>query len=50
MADLTTRHVLTLGPDRVTKRFTSWDRGAHEREWRGPTLLAEYAPGLAPGR
>ncbi|MEU6116367.1 hypothetical protein ABZ840_17770 [Streptomyces sp. NPDC047117] len=48
MADLTTRHVLTLGPDRVTKRFTSWDRGEHEREWRGPTLLAEYAPGLAP--
>ncbi|MFI8998260.1 phosphotransferase [Streptomyces sp. NPDC053542] len=48
MADLTTKHAITFHADRVTKRFSSWDRGEHEREWRGLTLLAEHAPGLAP--
>jgi hypothetical protein len=32
----------------VIKRFRSWSQGEHEREWRALTLLAEYAPGLAP--
>lgn len=32
----------------VIKRFRSWDRGEHQREWQALTLLAEFAPGLAP--
>jgi hypothetical protein len=34
--------------DVVLKRFRSWDRGEHHREWRALTLLAQHAPGLAP--
>lgn len=34
--------------DLVVKRFRGCDQGKHEREWRALTLLAEYAPGLAP--
>jgi Ser/Thr protein kinase RdoA (MazF antagonist) len=37
-----------LGPATVVKRFRSWDLDQHRREWRALTLLAEYAPGLAP--
>ena len=43
----TTHHVEISG-DRVVKTFTSWDRGEHRREWRGLSLLHEYAPGLGP--
>jgi Ser/Thr protein kinase RdoA (MazF antagonist) len=32
----------------VTKRFLSWDRNEPLREWTALTLLAEFAPGLAP--
>ncbi|GAB3405337.1 aminoglycoside phosphotransferase family protein [Flindersiella endophytica] len=32
----------------VVKRFRSWDRGEPRREWEALTLLARYAPGLAP--
>ncbi|HMG61980.1 MAG TPA: aminoglycoside phosphotransferase family protein, partial [Streptosporangiaceae bacterium] len=32
----------------VIKRFRSWDRGEHAREWTALTLLVEHAPGLAP--
>jgi Ser/Thr protein kinase RdoA (MazF antagonist) len=32
----------------VVKRFRSWDRGEHQREWQALNLLAEFAPGLAP--
>ncbi|MGN6791588.1 MAG: phosphotransferase [Streptosporangiaceae bacterium] len=32
----------------VTKRFRSWDRGEHVREWTALRLLAEHAPGLSP--
>jgi aminoglycoside phosphotransferase (APT) family kinase protein len=32
----------------VVKRFRSWSRGEPAREWAALTLLAEFAPGLAP--
>lgn len=32
----------------VRKRFADGERGEAEREWRALSLLAEYAPGLAP--
>ena len=41
-------HVLDIGEDEVVKRFRSWDRGGHLREWQALTLLASYAPDLAP--
>ena len=43
-----TTHELVFEGDRVVKRFVSWDRGEHVREWRGLSLLARHAPGLAP--
>jgi hypothetical protein len=43
-----TTHVIDVGDDQVVKRFRSWDRGEHLREWQALTLLASYAPGLAP--
>ena len=43
-----TTHVLDIGEDEVVKRFRSWDRGEHLREWQALTLLASYAPDLAP--
>jgi hypothetical protein len=44
-----TTHVVDIAEDEVVKRFRSWDRGEHLREWRALTLLASYAPDLAPG-
>jgi Ser/Thr protein kinase RdoA (MazF antagonist) len=41
-------HHVELGETRVVKRFRSWSRGEHLREWRALRLLAEHAPGLAP--
>ncbi|WP_326636286.1 aminoglycoside phosphotransferase family protein [Streptosporangium sp. NBC_01755] len=41
-------HHLELGDEVVIKRYASWDRGEPHREWTALTLLAEYAPGLAP--
>jgi hypothetical protein len=41
-------HVIELGLAVVVKRFRSRDQDRHGREWRALTLLAEYAPGLAP--
>ena len=32
----------------VIKRFRSWNRGEHQREWQALNVLAEFAPGLAP--
>lgn len=32
----------------VTKRYTSWSRGEHVREWAALRQLHRYAPGLAP--
>jgi hypothetical protein len=43
-----TTHVIEVGDDQVIKRFRSWDRGEHVREWMALTLLASYAPDLAP--
>jgi Phosphotransferase enzyme family len=43
-----TTHVVDIGDDRVVKRYRSWDRGEHQREWQALTLLANYAPDLAP--
>jgi Ser/Thr protein kinase RdoA (MazF antagonist) len=43
-----TTHLVDIGEDEVVKRFRSWDRGEHLREWLALTLLASYAPGLAP--
>lgn len=41
-------HDLVFGATTVSKRYRSWERGEHDREWAGLTLLAEHAPGLAP--
>jgi Ser/Thr protein kinase RdoA (MazF antagonist) len=41
-------HLVEVADDLVVKRFRSWDRGEHRREWRALNLLAEFAPGLAP--
>jgi aminoglycoside phosphotransferase (APT) family kinase protein len=41
-------HTVELGPPDVTKRFRRGGRERCEREWRALTLLAAYAPGLAP--
>ena len=41
-------HELSVDGGRLRKRYVSWDRGEHEREWAVLTLLARYAPGLAP--
>ena len=43
-----TTHLVDIGDDLVVKRFRSWDRGDHRREWQALTLLASYAPDLAP--
>jgi Ser/Thr protein kinase RdoA (MazF antagonist) len=43
-----TTHVLDIGDDQVVKRYRSWNRGEHLREWQALTLLASYAPDLAP--
>ncbi|WP_405781611.1 phosphotransferase [Streptomyces sp. NBC_00859] len=48
MTDLTTTHSVDIGRTTVVKHYRSWDRGEPEREWRTLTLLARYAPGLAP--
>lgn len=41
-------HAVELRSTDVTKRFRRGDRERCEREWRALTLLATYAPGLAP--
>ena len=43
-----TTHVVEIDGDQVIKRFRSWGRGEHLREWQALTLLARYAPDLAP--
>ncbi|MEU3165552.1 phosphotransferase [Streptosporangium sp. NPDC006930] len=48
MAGQSSTHGIEMHPGRVIKTFESWDRGEHEQEWRALTLLAEYAPDLAP--
>lgn len=43
-------HEVTVdaGQGLVVKRYRSWSRGEPAREWAALTLLAEFAPGLAP--
>jgi Ser/Thr protein kinase RdoA (MazF antagonist) len=41
-------HEIEVEGGQVVKRFRSWGRGEPQREWRALTLLAEFAPGLAP--
>ena len=43
-------HEITVdaGQGVVVKRFRSWSRGEPAREWAALTLLAEFAPDLAP--
>jgi Phosphotransferase enzyme family len=41
-------HDVELRGEIVIKRFRSWSRDEHRREWRALTLLAEWRPGLAP--
>lgn len=43
-------HEITVDAGRgvVVKRYRSWSRGEPAREWAALTLLAEFAPGLAP--
>lgn len=43
-----TTHDIAITATRVVKRFRSCTHGEHEREWRALSLLARYAPGLAP--
>jgi hypothetical protein len=43
-----TTHEIAMTATRVVKRFRSCSDGEHEREWRALSLLARYAPGLAP--
>jgi hypothetical protein len=41
-------HAVEMADGLVVKRFCSWERGEHQREWQALKLLAEFAPGLAP--
>lgn len=41
-------HVLEMAGGHVIKRFRSWDRGEHQREWHALNVLPEFAPDLAP--
>lgn len=48
VADLQGTHSVEVRGDVITKRYKPDKPGAAEREWRALTLLARYAPGLAP--
>jgi Ser/Thr protein kinase RdoA (MazF antagonist) len=41
-------HEIEVDGSEVVKRFRSWEGDEARREWRALTLLAEFAPGLAP--
>ncbi|GAA1750583.1 phosphotransferase [Luedemannella helvata] len=41
-------HDLTVAGDLVTKRYTSWERDEHRREWTALVLVHEHAPDLVP--
>jgi hypothetical protein len=45
-----TTHVVDIGADQVIKRFRSWDRGEHLREWQALTLLPATRRALRPHR
>jgi hypothetical protein len=41
-------HGVTISGSTVVKRFRHWAQAEPRREWQALTLLARYAPGLAP--
>jgi Ser/Thr protein kinase RdoA (MazF antagonist) len=41
-------HTLVFAGEIVTKRYTSWDRGEHRREWAALRHVWSHAPDLAP--
>jgi hypothetical protein len=41
-------HDIDIGKHEVVKRFRSWARDEHRREWRALIMLDACAPGLAP--
>ena len=41
-------HDLILDGDRVVKRYRSWDRGEHVREWEVLRAAAPHLPGVVP--
>lgn len=41
-------HELTVSESGLVKRYSSWDRGEHRREWLVLRSLHERAPGLGP--
>jgi len=41
-------HVLTVAGALVTKRYSSWARGEHRREWEALRRVHRHAPQLAP--
>jgi len=41
-------HELVFAGSVLTKRYTSWGRGEHRREWAALRLIHRYQPGLAP--
>lgn len=41
-------HDLVFSVEEVRKRYVSWEHGEPAREWSCLTLLAAYAPGVAP--
>jgi hypothetical protein len=45
---MTSTHGLSVGAEVVVKRYSSWDRGEHRREWAVLRTVHEYAPGLCP--
>jgi hypothetical protein len=47
-AAVSTTHLIAYDGERVVKTYRSWERGEPRREWRGLTLLHDYAPGLGP--
>jgi Ser/Thr protein kinase RdoA (MazF antagonist) len=41
-------HDIDVGEHQVVKRYRSWERGEHLREWQALVMLAGCAPDLAP--
>jgi len=41
-------HDIDVGEHQVVKRYRSWERGEHLREWQALVMLASCAPDLAP--
>jgi Phosphotransferase enzyme family len=46
--EMTYTHVLVASKDSLVKRYSSWGRGEHRREWAVLTVLHEHLSGLVP--